>query len=462
MPQTANALSRPHSDLQRSWAIVQDANASAHETSPSRIARPSSTIWAAHKGARLDQLDTFVFLPCIWIAAALGFAIGDYPMLFAIVSPLCLVYALNWRIMPPRLLATYIVLCMLAGLLSWYHAFPKSWQIVFLAESIPRQLAPIISFFCVAWAAKVYFLRRIPAQDMLSVGGAVIVLGYVVAPIIMFLSGVQYEGDDTTSTIIAAYGSFINNITLGLFFIFAHLFCSRRAPRYVALALILLIAATTHFVQFKLVALAALTMLFGFQPRVTALAVVVVVIASYAIQAYDIPAAIAENPDKGIRVAFIADSFQSLYDTSGLGIGYGTESVRWVYRFPGLPDFTFMPDPGSISRERLMEVLSRGVHNSFVQAMLKLGVPGFLLLTGAIFCAFPTGGLPRPAEAHASMVFIVMFVACFVNPALESPRQLIGIGFSYGYLLALRSCAKRCPGISPIVLPPSTADGRSS
>src|SRR5260370_1748939 len=98
-----------------------------------------------------------------------------------------------------------------------------------------------------------------------------------------------------------------------------------------------------------------------------------------------------------------------------------------------------------------MEILSRGVHNSFAQAMLRIGVPGLLLLTCAMFCAFPLRGLPRPVQCHASMLFICIFVACFVNPALESPRQLIGIGFSYGYLLALRSRVKRRPGSGPFL-----------
>jgi hypothetical protein len=442
MQQTANALSRPFSDIDRSWAVVRHGKGSARGRSRS----PDSA--SPHKGTRLDGLDTFVFLPCIWIAAALGFAIGDYPMLFFITPPLCLVYAIFRRIMPPRLLATYVMLCLAAGVLSWYHAFPRSWQIVFLAESIPRQLAPIISFFCVAWAAKAYFLRRIHAQDTFSGGGPIIILCYIVAPVIMFLSGVRYEGDGETSTIVAAFGSFINSITLGLFFVFGALFYSRGGRRYAALLVILLIAATTHFVQFKLTALAAVIILIGFPPRLTVVAVVAAFTAVYAIQAYDIPGLMAENPDKGIRVAFIADSFQSLADTSGLGIGYGTESVRWVYKFPGQPEITFMPDPTTVSKERLMELLSRGVHNSFAQAMLRIGVAGFLLFTYAMFCAFPPRGVPRPVQCHASILFIVIFVACFVNPALESPRQLIGIGFNYGYLLALRSCAKRRPGSS--------------
>jgi len=452
MPQAANSLSGAFPDQGRSRTVVRQADDSEFVIFGSHFTKTSPRSASLYSGARLDRLDTFVFLPCMWIACALGFAIGDYPLLFSIMPPLCLVYAIVRGITPPRLLATYVTLCLIGGVLSWGHAFPRSWQLVFLADAIPRQLIPIISFFIIAWAAKAYFLRRIQAQDIFARGGVFIALSYFVAPIIMFVNDVHYEGDDTASTILAAYGSFINNIALASFFIFGHLFCSRGARRHACLVVILLIAATSHFIQFKLVALAAILMLIGFPPRSMIMAVIAVFVASYAIQACDIPGAVARNPDKGIRVAFIADAFQSLIDTSGLGIGYGTESVRWVYRFPGMPDFTFMPDPTTISKARLMEVLSRGVHNSFAQAMLRLGLVGLLLLTFAMFRALPPRGLPKPVQCHASMAFIVIFVACFVNPALESPRQLIGVGFAYGYLLALRSCAKPRPGNGPLRL----------
>jgi len=452
MLRPSNAISGSFPDRDRYRATVWHNNAPMRGRFGSGLAKmePIATSWCVP--AHLDHLDTFVFLPCIWIACALGFAIGDYPMLFFIIPPLCMAYVTVRRTMPPRLLAAYVMLCLVGGLLSWHQLFPHSWQLVFMAEAIPRQLTPVVSFFIVAWAAKAYFLRRIQAQDILAHAGLCMTLSYIVAPAIMFANGVHYEGDDTSSTIVAAFGSFINNITLGLFFVFGVLFYDRTARRYAVLAMILLIAATTHFVQFKLVALAAILMLVGAPPRFIVIAVISAFIASYAIEAFNIPAAVARNSDKGIRVAFIADAFRSLYDTYGIGIGYGTESVRWVYRFPGQPDFTFMPNPTTVSPERLMELLSRGVHNSFAQAMLRLGLPGLLLLGFAMFRAFPARHLPKPVLCHASMLFIVIFVACFVNPALESPRQLIGIGFSYGYLLALRASAERRPNSDPLRL----------
>jgi O-antigen ligase len=158
----------------------------------------------------------------------------------------------------------------------------------------------------------------------------------------------------------------------------------------------------------------------------------------YAVGMYFIPELMIGAPNSGIRLVFIRDAFQSAYDTYGLGIGYGTESVRWRYHFPGRPDVTFLPDVSTMTPDQLLEVLSTGVHNSFIQALLRTGVIGFIVMIAAFAAVFPQGHLPRKLRNHASVLFIIMFIACFVNPALESPIQGIGVGFLYGYLVALR------------------------
>jgi hypothetical protein len=90
----------------------------------------------------------------------------------------------------------------------------------------------------------------------------------------------------------------------------------------------------------------------------------------------------------------------------------------------------------------MLEVLSTGVHNSFAQALLRSGVLGCALLIIAFFAAFPTHKVPRHVGNHAASLFAIMFIACFVNPALESPVQVVGVGFVYGYLLALNARAR--------------------
>jgi hypothetical protein len=396
---------------------------------------------------RTDALDYGLYLPAVWAAGSFGFAVNIFGPLFIIIPLACLPYAVLRQVVPPRILTAYVALCLLAGVLSHYRMFPPSWQTVFLDEAILRQLVPIVSFLALAWASKAYFRRRLRAQDVFAGEGIFLLLCFIVAPTVMLLADVRYEGDDSTTTVLAAFGTMINNIIIGLFFVMGRVFCTRGISRVVAIAVILLIGSTTHFVQFRLIAAATFLILLGLPARLVAIGVVAAFMFTYAITMADIPKAMAENPDKGIRVAFIADSFTSLNDTHMLGIGYGTESVRWTYRFQGLPDFTFMPDPRTITRDRLLMVLSRGVHNSFAQGLLRIGLPGALLLVAAFCAAFPAGNLSKPARSHASIMFVIIFTACFVDPGLESPVQLVGIGFVYGYLLALRAFAAGSPHV---------------
>lgn len=394
---------------------------------------------------RFDVLDYVLFLPCIWTASALGFSISIMGPLFLIIPVFCIFYALLRRTLPPRLLAIYVALCALAGVASYYRLFPASWQTAFLDEAIARQLVPTFSFFAVAWASKAYFRRRLRLHDPFAGELIILFLCFGVAPIIMLVGNIHYQEDSTELTVLAAYGTFINNIIIGIFFVMGRLFCGRGGGRLAAGGAVLAIAATTHFVQFWLATAAAFAARLRAPARLTALAMVVLLVSAYGYLLTRIPQEMAANPNKGIRVAFVADAFTSLRDTDGLGIGYGTESVRWTYRFPGMATFTFMPNPQAISRDRLLEVLSRGVHNSFVQAMLRTGVPGAVLLLLAIFAAFPRRNLPKPVAAHASILFAIIFISCFVNAALESPIELVGIAFVYGYLLALRSCTAALP-----------------
>jgi hypothetical protein len=74
--------------------------------------------------------------------------------------------------------------------------------------------------------------------------------------------------------------------------------------------------------------------------------------------------------------------------------------------------------------------------------LLRTGLPGFLLLLAAFFAAFPPRNLPQGVQNHAAVIFGMIFISCFVNPALETPVAVVGVGFVYGYLLALRAGAQ--------------------
>ncbi|MFC1458482.1 hypothetical protein ACETIH_17610 [Microvirga arabica] len=344
--------------------------------------------------------------------------------------------------MPPRLLGLYILVCVATGVLSFLRVFPESWQTQFQEAAIYRQLVPAVSFFAASWASKAYFRRRLKFGDPLAGAPLIFVLSFIVAPVLTFAQGFSYEGAGTLRSVVGLYGAFLNNVIIGLFFVTGFVFLRTGWRCYACTIMIVVIAATTFFIQFKILMAAVITIITGFSSRTIVISLSIAFVIIYAIGISYVPQALAADPNSGIRLAFVADAISSVIDTYGVGIGYGTESVRFVYRFAGMPDFHFLPDPTALSEQQLLPLLSTGVHNSFVQAMLRTGILGFSLLVAANLVLLPSRRLPRVVRSHAACLFCIIFIACFVNPALESPVQLIGIGFLYGYLISLRAQRK--------------------
>jgi hypothetical protein len=343
---------------------------------------------------------------------------------------------------PPRLLSLYFAFCVFAGILSKYQLFPTSWQVHFVDEAIVRQLVPMLGFFAVAWASKAYFRRRLLSGDVFFGAPLVLALSLFVAPVVMFQHGVGYQGDHSAYAVLALSGAFINNTVIAFFFIMGGIFLTHDWRRYVALAMILGIAVMSHFAQVRILTAIILATLFGASGRRLVIGVIATLPVIYAVGINFIPEVMIKDSNDGLRLALVADALSSTIDTYGIGIGYGKESVRMVYRFPNMPDFNFLPDPRSMTHDRMLEALSSGVENSFVQALLRTGVLGFFLLLAACLAAFPPPNLARNVRNHAACLFAMIFLGFFVNSALESPLSVVGNAFVYGYLLALRARAR--------------------
>ncbi len=323
----------------------------------------------------------------------------------------------------------------------YFHAVGScrsSWQVYFYQDAIVRQMVPTLGFFAVAWASKAYFGRRLADGNAFAGTPLIVLLSCVAAPGVMLQQGLRYEGEGPVASIFGLYGAFINNMLIGFVFIGASIYYTRDLRRYLALGFTLLIGVTSHFLQVKLLAGAVVATRFGIRGRKMAIGIAILLITSYAVGLSFIPLIVQRDPNDGLRLAFLADVLRSTADTKGVGVGFGKELVRWRYHFPNRPVFTFLPDPRTMSHARMLEALSTGVHNSFAETLLRAGLPGLILLVASFVAVFPAGDLPRHVQDHAAVAFTMMFIACFVNPALESPIQAVGIGFIYGYLLALR------------------------
>jgi hypothetical protein len=400
--------------------------------------------FAEHRVRRLssDLLDYVLFWPGMWLACGLGVGFSLVGSWFVVVPvALCLLYGVLQLVVPPRLLTVYCAFCIFSGVLSAYGLFPASWQTHFMAEAIVRQLVPTFGFFAVGWAAKAYFRKRLRNGNVFVGAPFVLVLSFGVALLAAFYLGSGYQGDYSVYAKLASLGAFLNNTLIGVFFITGHMFLARDWRRYAGLGGILGIALTTHFVQFWLWTLVTLAMFFGAPGRKVIIGLIVILIGTYGIAMNFAPQLMITHPNDGLRLVLIEDALSSTIDTMGIGIGYGRESVKGRYVVPGLPDFSFLPDWGSMTEDRMLRALSNSVENSFVMTLLRTGVAGFCLLVAAIFAAFPPRDLPRDVRNHADCVFAMMFIACFVNAGLDTPLQVVGHGFLYGYLLALRAAA---------------------
>jgi hypothetical protein len=217
--------------------------------------------------------------------------------------------------------------------------------------------------------------------------------------------------------------------------------------RYCALLSIVAVAATSHFFQFKIIAAIVIAIWCGAPAFFTVTAGIAALVATYGLMLPHVNEIMVSSPNSGIRLAFLSDAISSLIDTAGVGIGFGKESVRWEYHFPHLPVFTFLADPRSMNHDRMLEALSTGVENSFAQAALRTGIPGFLILIASFLAGFPSRLLRPDHYVHAAVLFAVAIVACFVNSTLESPLAVVGLGFLYGYLVALNAYARAARGL---------------
>jgi hypothetical protein len=340
------------------------------------------------------------------------------------------------------------VFSLFIAILSGQKAMPTSWQVHYEPDAVVRQFIPLLGFLSVAWASKAYFVRRLAAGDPFYAAPFFLFLCLVVAPAVMYQQDRQYQGHGAGETVLALYGALNNNITIALLFLNRLIFLEHGVRRYAALVFILFIVITTHFIQFWILTATMLVLFVSRQERIVAASVFATVVGAYAIGLNHIPEIIRTAPNSGIRLAFASDAITSVIDTSGLGIGFGTESVRWNYAFPDMPIFTFLPDARFMTHERLLSALSTGVENSFMQSMLRTGLIGFALLASAFIALIPSAGLPRPVRNHAMMVLITIVIGCFVNSALESPLATVGIGFCYGYLIALNGSVSARKGAS--------------
>jgi hypothetical protein len=134
------------------------------------------------------------------------------------------------------------------------------------------------------------------------------------------------------------------------------------------------------------------------------------------------------DPNTGIRLFFWRDALGRLWESGGIGVGFGTETIRPVYGL-NAADVTILDadDPGFIYV---------GSHNAFVDALYRMGVLGFLLLGGFVLRLFI-----RVVRGFVGNTILDCWVTCalvtnlMVNVGLASINLFFGSAFLIGWLV---------------------------
>ena len=128
----------------------------------------------------------------------------------------------------------------------------------------------------------------------------------------------------------------------------------------------------------------------------------------------------------GIRAVFWRDAMDAVVSSHFLGIGFGTQSVHYVFA-----DFAAFALKGDRALVRLI-----GLHNSFYQSLFRCGIFGFGALTWWFIWLIRRIKNNKYLTVQVWLV-LSLFTSLNVNPSLESVNFIVGDALALGLFLSL-------------------------
>ena len=342
----------------------------------------------------------------------------------------------------PRLVPSlflYTLVGLLYVLLSYLDVLPDAWTTIYDGALIPRQafyvvlLYPLVTSAASLWSyadgkglVSRYFLTLLIATGLL-------------APLVEVFLGTR-SGLASVFAGVASGG--YGNARLLFFAALAYFLLVgirdvelARACTLFAVALSLLgFARVVDAPQIQnVVGLAVLLLLAFIRP--SRRAIVGMVVAGVVLYASLIPFAeviYRADPNSGYRLLLTEDAVRAVVGSAGIGVGFGKEVVAGEYGEVG------------VTRDELLvtraTLATQGVHNSFAQELMRLGLLGGGCLAWLFFvtCSPPGVGSVRQRR-YLAAVYLALLLSLTLHVSLESPTYLVGVAFCVGYILAAKA-----------------------
>lgn len=353
--------------------------------------------------------------------------LGTLPLLAALglLAAFGITYGRRYMQVPLILLS---FLAAVYVMLSYLGVLDRGITLMYSREAIPQQsaYAVVLPFVVAGFAA---YHERVAARNAIFLRFETIVfLIACAAKLYDFAYPASYFGAEAERQ-FAGIAQLVNNMMI-LAFIFVRriLYADHvsQASKLIA-AFILLITSSSAQATIVLIMLLLLMVFPRERLKLTLMFLCFFVVVPF------VAAAFAQiiwkiDPNTGIRLFFWRDALNRVWESGGIGVGFGTETIRPVYGL-NAADVTILDvdDPGFIYV---------GSHNAFVDALYRMGALGFVLLSGFILKLFS-----RVARGFTGNTIFDCWVTCalvtnlMVNVGLASINLFFGSAFLIGWLV---------------------------
>lgn len=366
--------------------------------------------------------------PFLWSCLFLVVRPLGAPALAVALAPLMLVATQAGRRYLAKPLILYAIITAVYGALSYLGVLDQHLTLLFDRNAVIQQCAyGLCLVFAVASFAvyhqgvaegRPWFLRLEELVFLLS----------LLSRLTAVFTGDAGDGSIANfETIAPGLSQYVNGETF-LAFIFVRRLI--QSPRYsqpinIFVAFCLVLTAGSAQSRISLLPLLALVVAPSLRRAITvwyifALIAVIIVAWPFADQIWVI------DPNTGIRLFFWQDAIQRFFESYGVGVGFGTETIRPVYDLR-VTDVTLLPidDPAFIMI---------GSHNAFVDALYRMGVLGIGCFVYYIANLFKSVLRLPSVGIFDCWVVCLMFTVLAVNVGLVSFNFFFGSTFLLGWL----------------------------
>lgn len=378
----------------------------------------------------------------VFVVFLLIFGLGNYLRFMppVVVAALTLVLLGGYVVLRP--IVPYKSASLLAGLalvysaLSWLQIFPLSWTVFHDSDVILRQmygwvLLPVVAGLSYLWW-RLYTEQQRPTWWLWG-----LLLACVLGPIVLgFVLPALHVVPEPSFRLFRG----LNNHSLVAFALFACFVFSLK-PIHGVLACFAMLGVCMVFygnAQNPIVLgyLLLLVMVQGFSAvwlKLGFWATLGMITLYYLYGWINLYTIWDFDANTAVRLVFINNILTSVSDTLGFGVGFGTEAIRNFFAQIDT-DFVDLNDP-------TINFIMIGPHNTFFEAMFRLGIMGFILF-GMFFYAL-TKPVHNPANQalHYALCF-GCFVTLWVNNTLLTPTEFFGFAFVVGLIKLIQGTDK--------------------